>query len=255
MKRLHTTFCSILFSMAALNLVSCLDAAENEYRVTVPTFATVTHDDAGNVRLYLDEGRGIIDPSTESADIKWGDAVRVMIKYDLPIITSGDDFSMETTRFKGIVRSAVKIDTVAMADVTGLSEQPAWLGNDTLLGFSFHAYWGYLTMQAWTGNNFNFDMTCSYDRNEFDGENLYLKLHYAEKSGTWNNEFLQTVSTPFPDFLTGAVTADSLNIVMTAPVWYNSSKDSVYTDTVAFKISRHRLTQPTYSYATGGYGY
>ena len=251
---MYAALCWIVLSTMIFTFVSCFDGVENEYRVTVPTFATVTHDEVGNVRLYLDEGRGILDPSSESANIKWGDAVRVMIKYDLPIIT-GDNISMENTRFKSIVRSAVKIDTVSMVDVTGMDKYPSTLGNDTLLGFTMHAYRGYVTMQAWTATNFNFDMNCSFDRNKFDGENLYLNLHYNEKAGTWNNEFLQTVSATLPDFVRtpGAVTSDSLKIIMTAPVWYSSAKDSVYTDTVTCKISRARLNPPTYSNTTGGY--
>lgn len=243
----------LLFALAFC-LVSCFDGVENSYRVTVPTFATVTHDDAGNVRLYLDEGRGIIDPSTKSADINWGNAVRAMIKYDLPII-SGENKSMEDTRFKGIVRSAVKIDTVALVDVTDVEANT--LGNDTLLGFNFQAYRGFITVQAWTANNFNFDMTCSFDRNKFDGENLYLNLHYTEKPGTWNNDFLQTVSATLPAFVRkpGAVTSDSLKIIMSAPVWYDSKRDSAYTDTLTFKIGRGRLNPPTYSNnnTSGGY--
>lgn len=251
---MYAALCWIVLSTMIFTFVSCFDGVENEYRVTVPTFATVTHDEEGNVRLYLDEGRGILDPSSESANIKWGDAVRVMIRYDLPIIT-GDNISMENTRFKSIVRSAVKIDTVSMVDVTGMDKYPSTLGNDTLLGFTMHAYRGYVTMQAWTATNFNFDMNCSFDRNKFDGENLYLNLHYNEKAGTWNNEFLQTVSATLPDFVRtpGAVTSDSLKIIMTAPVWYSSAKDSVYTDTVTCKISRTRLNPPTYSNSTGGY--
>lgn len=251
MKSMHTALYMVVLSTMIMSLASCFDAAENEYRVTVPIFATVTHDEAGNTRLYLDEGRGIIDPSSESANIKWGDAVRVMVRYDLPIITS-EKISMETTRFKGIVRSAVKIDTVAMQNVTGLSQMPSTLGNDTLLGFNFHAYWGYVTMQAWVANNFNFDMTCSYDTTGFDGENLHLRLHYKEKPGAWGNEFLQTISAPLPSFLKDKVKADSLNIIMTAPVWYNADHDSAYVDTVKFKIGRGRLTQPSYGYITGG---
>lgn len=255
MKKIRTAICLSALSAIATSLVSCFDGVENEYRVTVPTFATVTHDEAGHVRLYLDEGRGILEPGPKSADINWGDAVRVMIKYDLPIIGS-ETTSMESVRFKGIVRNAVKLDTVALVNATGMDKaQVDALDKDTVLAFNFHAYWGYITMQAWTANNFNFDMTCSYDTTGFDGENLYLKMHYAEKKGTWNYDFLQTATARLPEFLTqkGVVTSDSLNIIMTAPVWYNANRDSVYTDTVKFKISRGRLAAPTYNYTTGGY--
>lgn len=253
MKKTHAALCLTVLSTMILTLASCFGDVENEYRITVPTFATVTYDEGGNVRLYLDEKRGIIDPSPESANIKWGNATRALIKYDLPIIT-GENIAMENLRFEGIVRSAVKIDTVAMVDVTGLDKYPDTLGNDTLLGFNFHAYWGYITMQVWMANNFNFDMTCSFDREKFDGENLYLNLHYAEKPGTWNNEFLQTVSATLPEFVRekGAVTSDSLNIIMSAPVWCTADKDSAYVDTVKFKISRGRLNPPTFGYITGG---
>lgn len=254
MKKTRTALCTAVLSTVILTLISCFDGVENEYRITVPTFATVTRNEAGNVRLYLDEGRGIVDPHAESANIQWGDAVRVMVKYDLPII--GDaNVAMENVRFKSIVRSAVKIDTVAMVNTTGMEQAPSTLGNEPLLGFNFHAYWGYVTMQAWTGNNFNFDMTCSYDTTGFDGENLYLKLHYKEKPGAWSNDFLQTTSATLPEFVRkpGVVTGDSLNIIMTAPVWYDSKKDSMYNDTVKFKISRGRLNPPTYNNTTGGY--
>lgn len=254
MKRLHTALSIVVLLTMITSLASCFDAAENEYRVTVPTFATVTHDEeTGKVRLYLDEGRGVIDPSTESANINWGNAARALIRYDLPIISS-DGISMENWKFKGIVRSAIKVDTVPLVNVTGMETLPASLGNDTLRGFTFHAYWGYITMQAWTGNNSNFEMTCSYDTTGFDGENLHLKLHYKEKPGTWNYDFLQTVSVTLPDFVRtpGAVKSDSLNIIMTAPVWYSVAKDSAFVDTTTFKLSRGRLTPPTYDYITGG---
>ncbi len=252
MKKTRAALCLIVLSTMILTLASCFGDVENEYRVTVPTFATVTYDEGGKVRLYLDEKRGIIDPSSESANIKWGDAVRVLIKYDLPIIT-GEAVQMENVRFKGVVRSAVKIDTVSMVDVTGMETYPNTLGNDTLLAFNFHAYWGYITAQVWMANNFNFDMGFSYDREKFDGENLYVNLHYKEKPGTWNNEFLQTVSATLPEFVCkeGAVTSDSLNIIMSAPVWCTADKDSAYVDTVKFKISRGRLTPPTFGYITG----
>ena len=255
MKKLHTVLCTLVLMTMTFGLASCFDAAENGYRVTVPTFATVTYNEAGKVRLYLDEGRGILDPSSESANINWNGATRAIIKYDLPFI-SEDNVKMETVRFSSIVRTAAKIDTVPLVDVTGMDEYPTTLGNDTLLGYAFHAYWGYLTMQAWTANNFAFDMTCTYDREEFDGENLYLNLHYASKrTGTWNYDFIQTASATLPDFLTkpGVMTSDTLNIYMMAPVWYNAAQDSAYTDTVLFKIARERLTPPTYNSYGGIY--
>ena len=67
---MYAALCWIVLSTMIFTFVSCFDGVENEYRVTVPTFATVTHDEVGNVRLYLDEGRGILDPSSESANIK-----------------------------------------------------------------------------------------------------------------------------------------------------------------------------------------
>lgn len=246
MKNLRTHICTLGLSLVTMSLVSCFDPVENEYRITVPTFATVTKNEAGKVRLYLDENRGILEPDSKSGNINWGDAVRVMIKYDLPIISSTT--SMENLRFSTPVRSAVKIDTVSMVDVTGVEELPASLPVDTLLAFSFQAYRGFVTMQVWNGNNFDFDMTCSYDRTQFDGENLYLTLHYAEGKGVWNKDFLQTVSAPLPAFLNepGVVTSDSLNIHLIAPVWYRSGMDSAFIDTVSHKISRYRLTPPTY---------
>ena len=54
MKKLHAALCMVALLMVSLNMVSCLDAVEQEYRVTVPTFATVTHSEDGKVRLYLD---------------------------------------------------------------------------------------------------------------------------------------------------------------------------------------------------------
>ena len=76
----------IVLSAMSLNLVSCFDAVENEYRVTVPTFATVTKNEAGKVRLYLDENRGILTPHEKSEAINWGElATIVEACYDVPL--------------------------------------------------------------------------------------------------------------------------------------------------------------------------
>ena len=249
MKKLHAALCMVALLMVSLNMVSCLDAVEQEYRVTVPTFATVTHSEDGKVRLYLDENRGILNVSEKSADINWGNAVRTWVYYDLPIVGVGsEEINMESVIFNGIVRSATKIDTVSLVDVTGMEELPSTLGNDTLHGFKIQAYRGYLTLQTWVTNNQNFYMTCSYDREKFDGENLYMNLHYKKMEGTWHTDILQTVCAPLPAFLLepNVVKADSLNIIVSAPVWSEVKKDSAYVDNARTKISSNRLNQPTY---------
>jgi hypothetical protein len=236
----------IVLSAMSLNLVSCFDAVENEYRVTVPTFATVTKNEAGKVRLYLDENRGILTPHEKSEAINWGDAVRVRITYDLPTLSTNS--SIENTYFSTPVRSASKIDTVSMVDVTDNDALLASLGGDTLGVYMIQAYRGYLTVQVYNATNRDFDMTYSYDRNNFDGENLYLNLHYTESDKAWGNGFLPCASAALPDFLTekGMVTSDTLNIHVIAPVWYDQKRDSAYADTATCKISRYRLAQPTY---------
>lgn len=243
---MRTTLFMALMAMMGVNLTSCFEPVKNEYRVTVPTFATVTKNEEGKVRLYLDENRGILEPSDKSEAINWGDAVRVRIMYDLPMVTA--ETTMENLRFRTPLRSAVKVDTVQMVDITGMDTLPASLKCDTLIYFKMNAYRGFVNMEVWNANNFDFDMTCSYDREKFDGENLYLNLHYTEGKGVWMKDFLPTVSAPLPAFLNepGVVTSDSLNIHMMAPVWYDSAKDSACIDTVSFKISRYRLAQPTY---------
>jgi len=243
-KEMRIVLSMALIALMGMNLSACFDPVSNEYRVTVPTFATVTKNEAGKVRLYLDENRGILEPNAKSEAVDWGDAVRVRIMYDLPMV-SGSTTSMENLRFSTPLRSAVKVDTVQMVDIT---DKGCMLPTDTLLAFNVQAYRGYVTMQVWNGNNFDFDMTCSYDRKTFDGENLYLNLHYKEGDGVWMKDFYQTVSAPFPSFLTepGVVTSDSLKVHLIAPVWYRAGRDSAYVDTVTCKISRYRLEQPTY---------
>lgn len=244
----------LLLAICGICLASCLDDASSEYRVTVAALGTVTHDDDGKVRIYMDEGRGVIEPNEKSAAISWGNTVRARIQYDLPIVSPEQATSLETLRFRGVVRDALKIDTVSLVDVTGKS---LILPTDTLFNFGVQAYWGFLTLYAMPNNNKNFHMTCSYDRREFDGQTLNLKLHYTEKEGSWNRGITQTVSAELPAFLreNGMVTSDTLQIVLTAPVWASTAKDSAFVDTMRFKISRSRLTPPQYNTVGGGYFY
>lgn len=246
----------LLIAVCGVCMVSCLDEVSNEYRVTVSAFGTVTYDEDGAVRIYMDEGRGIIEPNAKSAPINWGNTVRARIQYDLPFVSSDEKVtSMETYRFRGVVREALRVDTVQLLDMTGRSSQVASLPTDTLYNFHASAYWGFLTMHAVPNNNKGFRMTCSYDRNEFDGETLNLKLHYTEGEGSWNRGFTQTASAELPAFLReeGVVKSDTLQIVVTAPVWYSTARDSAYVDTVKFQISRQRLTPPQYNTIGGGY--
>ena len=247
MKKLHAAFCVATFALISSVMTSCFDPVTNEYRVTVPTYATVALSDEGKVRLYLDENRGILTPNEKSEAINWGDAVRVMIKYDLPFVGT-DVTSMENYFFKSQVRSAVKVDTVSMVDITDMEEMPSWLKGDTLGVFKVQAYRGYLTTQVWNATNLDFKMTYSYDRNKFDGKNLYQNLHYTETDKTWNKDFLPSASALLPAFLSekGVVTSDTLNIHVIAPVWYDRNKDSAYVDTAVCRISKYRLTEPKY---------
>lgn len=230
-------------------LASCLDAAENEYRMTVATYATVLGDGAGKYRLYLDQGRGIVTPSSESAAINWGNARRAYIKYDLPLLSE----VKENTAFSTIVREAKKIEVVDLVDVTGMETLPDTLGTEVMNGFAFQAYWGYITMQASIGNSHDFRMTCSYDRDRFVVDDslvcdtLFLDLHYTTLEGDWSMDIPQTVCAEIPAFVSQAARADSVLIAMTGNVWYNSiKKDSVMSLTRAFKVSRARLVPPTY---------
>ena len=63
----------VALSMMSSVMMSCFDPVTNEYRVTVPTYATVTKNEEGKVRLYLDENRGILTPNEKSEAINWGD--------------------------------------------------------------------------------------------------------------------------------------------------------------------------------------
>ncbi|MBQ8360380.1 MAG: hypothetical protein IJX44_00350 [Bacteroidaceae bacterium] len=241
---------TLLLTVCLLGLVvaSCLDAAENEYRVTAPTFATVTTDGAGNYRLYLDEKRGILIPSEESAVKHWKNTRRAYIKYDLPYLNE----VKETTSFRTIVRDAKRIEVVDLADVTGLEVLPDTLGTEVVNNFALHAYWGYITLQVASGNNNNCRLTCSYDRNRFVNDEkmkcdtLFMDLHYAKGNGTWNMEIPQTVCAEIPDFVRSKTTADSLCIVVSGKVWYDSRKDSVVTLSRGFRMGRVRLDTPSY---------
>lgn len=243
---------ALLPAMCLLGMVvaSCLDAAENEYRVTAPTFATVTTDGAGNYRLYLDQKRGIVIPKEESAVKNWKNTRRAYIKYDLPYLNE----VKETTSFKTIVRDAKRIEVVELADVTGLETLPDTLGSETVSNFDIQAYWGYLTLWAAPGNSSSCRMTCSYDRNRFVNDTtfvcdtLFMNLHYATGTGSWNMEIPQTVCAEIPEFVRSQTTADSLCIVVSGKVWYDSRKDSVVTLSRAFNIGSVRLEAPSYSY-------
>lgn len=241
MRKLHVILC-VAALICTMSFTSCLDAAKNEYRVTSATFATVTRSESGAYRLFLDQGRGIVDPSANGTEVNWGDAQRVYLYYDIPFVDTLYDY----TRYRTIVRDAWKIDTTRFVDVTGLSEFPKALGNDTLYYFDFQAYWGFLTIMASPGNKENFHMTCSYDRNEFKGDTLYLNLHYARREGTWGMSLPQTVCAEIPEFVRNSVASDSLCIAMSAPCWYSTAADSVVTRTNYFKISKRRLVPPTY---------
>lgn len=250
--RVSNVMGGLLLAVCGICMTSCLDEVSNEMRVTVTALGTVTHSEDGKVRIYMDEGRGVIEPNDKSANIAWGNTVRARIQYDLPVVSSDDLTSMETFRFRGVVRDALKIDTVGLVDMTG---KDTVLPSDTLYNFSASAYWGFLTLLAVPNNNNDFHMTCSYDRNEFDGKNLHLRLHYTEKEGTWGRVFTQTTCAELPAFLreSGVVTSDTLQIVVTAPVWYSTAKDSSYVDTLRLQISRNRLTPPQYHTVGGGY--
>lgn len=229
---------------------SCLEEVANEFRVTAGAFATVTHDDAGNVCLYLDEGRGIVTPSSESDPVEWGNAVRVYLNYDLPVYRDLP-VSMEDEHFTTIVRGPVhRIDTIKMTDVAGLDKLPSILGSDTLEGYySFDAYRGFVTARVTSKSLRRYDLRLSYDSEKFGGDTLYLRLHCAERNEAWNGGFVyQPVSAEIPEFLRqpGVVSADSLLIVMTTPIWFNGGHDSAYIDTTSFWIQNHRLTPPIY---------
>jgi hypothetical protein len=66
--------------------------------------------------------------------------------------------------------------------------------------------------------------------------------------GTWHTDILQTVCAPLPAFLLepNVVKGDSLNIIVSAPVWSEVKKDSAYVDNARTKIHSNRLNQPTY---------
>lgn len=244
---------SRLVAMCAVVLVvlaSCLDAAENSFRVTAPTYATVVGDGTGNYRLYLDQGRGIVIPSEESAPINWGNARRVYIKYDLPVLSELKDNTVFTT----IVREAKKIDVVELADVTGLTSLPDTLGTEVLNGFAIQAYWGYITMQAVPGNRHSFSMTCSYDRDCFAVDDslgcdtLFLNLHYTTRNGEWTMETPQTVCAEIPAFVKERAQSDSVLIAMTGKMRMSidEQRDTVIAVTRSCKVSRARLVPPTH---------
>lgn len=244
---------SILLALAATVIVcltSCLDSASNEYRITVPTYATVTTDGAGNYKLYLDEGRGVVVPSPKSAEINWGDTRRAYIWYDIPITSSE---LKDYTQYSTIVRDARRIDVVETVNLTGMTEFPDTLGTEVVNDFAFQAYWGFLTMQASTGSTDNFSMTCSYDEGSLVNDTasvcdtLRLNFHYAKRDGVWSTDLQPTVCAEIPSLVRGKVLTDSLCITLTGNVWYDSAKDSVVTRTRSFKIARGRLTPPEYN--------
>ncbi len=248
MKKWKMALSPTVICLLGVVMASCLDAAENEYRVTAPTFATVTTDGAGNYRLYLDENRGIVIPSEESAVKNWRNARRAYIKYDLPYLNE----VKETTSFKAVVRDAKRLEVVELADVTGLETLPDTLGAEVVGNFDFQVYWGYMTMQVAPGNNNSCRLTCSYDRSRFVNDEamrcdtLFMNLHYAKSNGTWNMEIPQTVCAELPAFVRSTTTADSLCIVVSGRVWYDSRKDSVVTLSRGFKTGCARLTPPSY---------
>ncbi len=248
---MRKTFAKIgLAAMACMALLSsCFDAAKNEYYYTVSTFATVTRSETGEYRLYLDQGRGIVDPNEKSKDINWGDTKRAIVYYDIPFV----DTLYDNTRFKTNVRDAWKIDVVDMVDVTGMDKLPASLGTDTLYAYDFQAYWGYVTLSVNPGNRENFYMTCSYDRDEFKGDTLFLNLHYQRRQGSWNMAIPQTVCAEIPAFVRDAVRSDSLCIALRAQRWYSGAADSLVNDTQYYKVASNRLTPPSYDMNWGGY--
>lgn len=234
----------VAMCLMATICVSCLEKTENNFRVTVPTYATVTYDGAGGVRLFMDERRGVVTPSAESAVKDWKDARRVYLKYDLPML----DTVYETRKYTTIIRDAHKLEVVDLVDVTGMEQLPAELGDEVVADFNFHAYRGYITIQAAAGNSSACDITCSYDRDRSSGDTLFLRLHYARKEGSWNiGDIPPTVSAEIPSFLQGQVKADNLCIVMTGKVWkdFSTKKDTIEL-VRTFDVSRGRLTTPEY---------
>lgn len=249
-KRLWRLNFLLVLLVAGVCVSSCLEEVENEYRVTASAFATVVHGEDGNVRLYLDERRGIVTPSGESDPVEWGDAVRVCVNYDLPVYRELPS-SMEDEHFTTIVRSPVhRVDTVRMIDVAGMDKLPSVLGNDTLDGYySFDAYRGFVTARVSAYSLRRFDLRFSYDSEKFGGDTLYLRLHCTERNEAWNGSFAyQPICAEIPENIrqSGLVSPDSLLIVMTAPIWFRGGHDSAYIDTTTFWINSHRLTPPAY---------
>lgn len=248
MNTIKITLKGILLA-STLILTSCLGETNNEYYITSLAFATVTTDGAGNYRLYLDENRGILIPDDESTTVNWGDTKRALIHYDLPWLDSIRD----NHAFRSRLRDAKRLSIASTVDVTGMSKMPESLGNKPVYDFALQAYWGYITLQAAPGNTNAFDMTCSYDRNRYyvDSERridtLFMQMHYKESSGSWNLDIPQTVCMEIPQFARDTIKSDSLYIAIDGNVWTDNTTKDTKQVRRGFKISRRRITAPTYT--------
>ncbi len=248
MNTIKITLKGILLA-CTLTLISCLGETNNEYYITSSSFATVTTDGSGNYRLYLDENRGILIPDDESTAVNWGDTKRALILYDLPWLDSIRD----NHAFRSKLRDAKKLSVATAVDVTGMNKMPLTLGNKPVYDFALHAYWGYITLQAAPGNTNAFDMTCSYDRNRYYVDSnrridtLFMQMHYRESSGSWNFDIPQTICLEIPQFARDTIKSDSLYIAIDGNVWKNNLEKDTIQVRRGFKISRRRISTPTYT--------
>lgn len=227
-------------------LTSCLGGEGNTYRITATTFATVTNDGAGSYRLFLDENRGILEPTDESP-INWGDAERVLLQYDIPFA----DTITDNTRFKSIVRSATKVPVVPLIDVTGLETLPDSLGNDGVVNLDITAYRGYLTIHAIVerSRSGKYSLYYSYDTDAFKGDTLNLNLHYlySDENSSSSDYVNHLDCAVIPAFVRDRVVGDSLYVTLSAEMWKDSNKTSKGRVTRCVSVSKRRLTPPAYS--------
>ena len=229
--------------IVSLVFTSCFGDVDNEYRVTVSAFATVAENGNGAYRLFLDERRGILEPN-EDTNISWGDARRVRIQYDLPYA----DSIGENTRFKSRVVSAVKVPVLPLVDLTGITELPDTLGTEAVYGFTVSAYRGYMTLETYADYNASAgaSLNYSYDRSAFKGDTLFLDLHYKNKAAGSTSTLNLVTCYEIPEFVRNSITSDSLCIAVEGRAWKNTNKLETTTLKRYFKISRRRLTPPTY---------
>lgn len=244
MKIKRIGFWSTIFMLMGM-LTSCLEGEGNTYRITATTFATVTNNGAGSYRLFLDENRGILEP-TEDSPIKWGNAERVLLQYDIPFA----DTITDNTRFKSIVRSATKVPVVPLIDVTGLSQLPDSLGNDGVINLDITAYRGYLTIhtiveRSRTGK---YSLYYSYDTDAFKGDTLNLNLHYrySDENSTSSDYVNHLECAVIPEFVRNKVVGDSLYVTLSADMWRDSNKTETERVSRCVSVSKRRLTPPTY---------